>query len=72
MHLHLQISSLTIPNNSDDSLHTPHVIFPLSSDISKRKGAISPGEDLSIPILQPDTGIILFEIVLFSSLLSFS
>lgn len=43
----LEMTSLSVPNNTDDSLHTPHVIFPLPNDLNRRK-AISPRDDLSI------------------------
>ncbi|KAK3923332.1 Cyclic AMP-dependent transcription factor ATF-2 [Frankliniella fusca] len=47
----LEMSSLAVPNNTDDSLHTPHVIFPLANE---RKGGISPRDDISIPLIQSD------------------
>lgn len=52
----LEISSLSVPNNADDSLHTPHVTFPLSSDFSRRKGPVSPRDfSIPIPLIQPET-----------------
>lgn len=50
----LEMSSLSVPNTADDSLHTPHVIFPLANECIKRKGGISPREDISIPLMQSD------------------
>lgn len=50
----LEVSSLAVPNNTDDSLHTPHVIFPNPNEVTKRRRPISPRDDLSIPIIQHD------------------